>query len=67
MFSLMPHSDLDWYVYAGVAVLALLSGRQKVVRIVAVLAVLTGIGIGTRASWGGEVWPLIGSLAGHVN
>lgn len=58
----MPHINLGLWVFCIIVFLALLTGRQRVTKVAAALALLAGIGIGTSTSWGPQVWPVINDL-----
>lgn len=59
-----PMFDITWPAWAFAALIAgaLLTGRHRVAKIAAVLAVLAGIGIGMDGGWAEQVWPVIGDV-----
>jgi disulfide bond formation protein DsbB len=63
----MTNITVGLWIFAVLVLLAFLSGRQRVTKIVAVIAILTGISMGTTTSWGPQVWPVIGDILGKVS
>lgn len=63
----MPHMTWDLWIFAALVAGALLTGRQRIAKMIAALALLAGIGIGGYTDWGAQVWPAIGDLVSIVS